>query len=61
MKKSEKSFMKKLSKGKLKIRQSNYNDIPQYKVEMQKNTVHQTVLKSKVSYYIQELHKDSIV
>ena len=37
------NIMKTLSKGRLKIRQSNYNDIPKYKVEIQKYTMHQIV------------------
>ena len=45
IKNSRESFMKKLSKGKFENRQCNYNDIPQYKVQMQKNTVYQIVWK----------------
>ena len=45
IKNSGESFMKKLSKGKFENRQCNYNDIPQYKVQMQKNTVYQIVWK----------------
>ena len=61
IKNSGESFMKKLSKGKLENRQCNYNDIPQYKFQMQKNTVYQIVWKPKVSYHIHQLHNDFIV